>query len=94
MAQRQRRHSCFGLDSLVVIKLDIAVNHLVGFGECSGFVAGTVVVGFPYLVRTVLGLSAEHHGAVENAMGIAAVLDSLFVGVMGQKFGCCCPAAC
>ena len=58
------------------------------------FVAGTVVVGFPYLVRTVLGLSAEHHGAVENAMGIVAVLDSLFVGVMGQKFGCCCPAAC
>lgn len=26
------------------------------------FVAGTVVVGFPYLVRTVLGLSAEHYG--------------------------------
>lgn len=36
------------------------------------FVAGTAVVGFPYLVRTVLGLSAEHYGVAESAMGIAA----------------------
>lgn len=50
------------------------------------FVAGTVVVGFPYLVRTVLGLSAEHYGAAESAMGAAAVLGSLVVGVMAQKF--------
>ncbi len=50
------------------------------------FVAGTVVVGFPYLVRTVLGLSAEHYGAAESAMGVAAVLGSLFVGIMAQKF--------
>lgn len=50
------------------------------------FVAGTVVVGFPYLVRTVLGLSAEHYGAAESAMGVAAVLGSLFVGVIGQRF--------
>lgn len=39
MAQRQRSHSCFGLDLSVVIKLDIAVNHLVGIGDCSRFVA-------------------------------------------------------
>lgn len=50
------------------------------------FVAGTVVVGFPYLVRTVLGLSAEHYGAAESVMGVAAVLGSLFVGIMAQKF--------
>lgn len=50
------------------------------------FVAGTVVVGFPYLVRTVLGLSAEHYGAAESAMGVAAILGSLFVGIMAQKF--------
>src|SRR5699024_2368902 len=49
------------------------------------FVAGTVVVGFPYLVRTVLGLSAELYGAAESAMGVAAVLGSLFVGLMGQR---------
>lgn len=50
------------------------------------FVAGTVVVGFPYLVRTVLGLSAEHYGAAESVMGVAAVLGSLFVGITAQKF--------
>ena len=52
------------------------------------FVAGTVVVGFPYLVRTVLGLSAEHYGAAESVMGVAAVLGSLFVGITAQKFVC------
>lgn len=51
----------------------------------SMFVAGTVVVGFPYLVRTVLGLSAEHYGAAESAMGIAAILGGLFVALAGQK---------
>ena len=50
------------------------------------FVAGTVVVGFPYLVRTVLGLSAEHYGVAESVMGVAAVLGSLFVGITAQKF--------
>lgn len=50
------------------------------------FVAGTVIVGFPFLVRTVLGLSAEHYGAAESAMGVAAILGSLFVGIMAQKF--------
>ena len=49
------------------------------------FVSGTVVVGFPYLVRTVLGLSSELYGAAESAMGVAAVLGSVFVGVVGQK---------
>ena len=50
------------------------------------FVAGTVVVGFPFLVRTVLGLPAGYYGAAESAMGVAAVLGSLFVGLMAQRF--------
>lgn len=49
------------------------------------FVAGTAVVGFPYLVRTVLGLSAEHYGAAESAMGVAAILGSVCVGLLAQK---------
>lgn len=49
------------------------------------FVAGTAVVGFPYLVRTVLGLSAEHYGVAESAMGVAAILGSLCVGLLAQK---------
>lgn len=39
------------------------------------FVAGTAVVGFPYLVRTVLGLSAGYYGAAESAMGAAAIAE-------------------
>lgn len=49
------------------------------------FVAGTAVVGFPYLVRTALGLSAELYGAAESAMGVAAILGSLCVGLFAQK---------
>ena len=51
----------------------------------SMLVAGTAVVGFPYLVRTVLGLSATHYGVAESAMGVAAILGSLCVGLLAQK---------
>lgn len=49
------------------------------------FVAGTTVVGFPYLVRTVLKLSAEHYGAAESAMGVAAILGSVCVVALSKK---------
>lgn len=49
------------------------------------FVSGTAVIGFPYLVRTVLGLSANHYGIAESAMGIASVLGSLMVVLLAQK---------
>ena len=49
------------------------------------FVSGTAVVGFPYLVRTVLGLSATYYGAGESAMGAAAILGSLCAGLLGKK---------
>ena len=55
-------------------------------GLVSLFAAGTVVVGFPYLVRTVLGLSAEHYGAAESAMGAAAVAGSLCAGLTARRF--------
>ena len=38
-ASRQRRLSSFELDALMVVEVDIAVNHLVGFRESSWFVA-------------------------------------------------------
>lgn len=53
---------------------------LVGF-----FVIGLVAVGFPFLVRTVLGLSAELYGAAESAMGIAAILGSLSVSFLARR---------
>ena len=49
------------------------------------FVSGTAVVGFPYLVRPVLGLSATYYGAAESAMGAAAILGSLCAGLLGKK---------
>lgn len=49
------------------------------------FVTGTAVVGFPYLVRTTLGLSANHYGVAESAMGIASVLGSLLVVLFAKK---------
>lgn len=49
------------------------------------FVAGATVVGFPYLVRTVLGLSAELYGAAESALGVASVLGSLGVALTAKK---------
>ena len=49
------------------------------------FVSGTAVVGFPYLLRTVLGLSATYYGAAESAMGAAAILGSLCAGLLGKK---------
>ena len=49
------------------------------------FVSGTAVVGFPYLVRTVLGLSATYYGAAESTMSAAAILGSLCAGLLGKK---------
>lgn len=49
------------------------------------FVTGTAVIGFPYLVRTVLGLSSNHYGIAESAMGIASVSGSLLVVLLAKK---------
>lgn len=50
------------------------------------FIAGTVLVGFPYLVRNILGLSVKYYGVAESIMGLMAVTGSIFVGVMAQRF--------
>ena len=44
------------------------------------FVMGITMVGFPYLIRNVLGLGAAHYGAAESAMAVAAVLGSAAAG--------------
>lgn len=53
------------------------------------FIAGTAVVGFPFLVRTVLGLSAELYGAAESVLGVAAVLGGLFAGLTAGRLRLC-----
>ena len=49
------------------------------------FMAGTAVVGFPFLVRTVLGFSAQHYGAAESAIGMAAIAGGAWMSLRGQK---------
>ncbi len=49
------------------------------------FVAGVAVVGFPYLVRTVLALPAAYYGAAESIFGAAAISGSLYVGLSARK---------
>lgn len=49
------------------------------------FVTGTAVVGLPYLVRTVLGLSAELYGLAESALGVAAVLGGALVAALAKR---------
>ena len=41
-------------------------------GAASMFLSGVMVVGYPYLVRTTLGLSSAHYGVAESAAGVAA----------------------
>lgn len=74
-------------DSLRFLRKDEpAVLRLLLLAACASFfAAGTAVVGFPHLVRNVLGLSAEHYGAAESAMGAAAVLGALAAGLAGKR---------
>ena len=38
MAQRERHYSCFNLNALVVVEMNVAVNHIVGICESFGLV--------------------------------------------------------
>lgn len=62
-------------------------------GLVSLFLSGTAVIGFPFLVRTVLGLSATHYGAAESTMGAASVLGSMLVVIFAGKLRSACLAA-
>lgn len=48
-------------------------------------VAGIVVVGFPFLVRSVLGLSSELYAVAESVMGMAAIGGGLCVGLLAGR---------
>lgn len=49
------------------------------------FASGCITVGLPYLLRTVLGLSAGWYGAAESMLGAAAILGSLLVTVAARR---------
>lgn len=48
------------------------------------FIAGVATVGFPYLVRTVLGLPAQYYGAAESLLGAGAIIGGALAGRAGQ----------
>ena len=49
------------------------------------FVMGAAAVGFPYLVRMVLGLDARYYGAAESALAVAALGGSIAAGSLVGK---------
>ena len=49
------------------------------------FVMGITVVGLPYIVRNILGLSAKYYGAAESILAIATILGSIVAGLLVGK---------
>lgn len=58
---------------LKVLLLAATVNFLL---------TGAVSIGLPFIVRTVLGLSAEHYGVAESVLALAAIAGSISVGFL------------
>ena len=54
-------------------------------GVVSMFLAGVMLVGYPYLVRTALGLSSGYYGAAESAAGVAAIAGAMSVGALAGR---------
>lgn len=50
------------------------------------FVMGITIVGLPYIVRNILGLSAQYYGAAESALAVATILGSIAAGVLTERF--------
>ena len=49
------------------------------------FVMGIILVGMPYMVRTVLGLNAKYYGAAESALAVATIVGSIAAGLLTGK---------
>lgn len=62
-----------------ILRMLLAVS-LVSF-----FIIGTVNVGLPFIIRTVLGLKAEYVGIAESVCGAAAIGGSIIVGVAVKR---------
>lgn len=63
-------------DILKMLLLATAMNFLV---------AGAVVVGLPFIVRNILGMSAGMYGMAESLMGLAAILGGITAGVLAGR---------
>lgn len=58
---------------------------LIFTGAISFFVAAVALVGKPYLIRVMLGFSAEYYGITEGCLGAAGILGGIIAGVIGNK---------
>ncbi|WP_099469553.1 MFS transporter [Konateibacter massiliensis] len=50
------------------------------------FIQGVALVGFPYIVRTILGLSANYYGAAVSILSFASIIGSIAAGLLAAKF--------
>lgn len=48
-------------------------------------VAGAAVVGLPFIVRNILGMSAKMYGIAESFMGLSAILGGIAAGILTGK---------
>ncbi len=49
------------------------------------FVMGIIIVGLPFIVRTVLGLNAQYYGVAESTLAIDTILGSVAAGFLTEK---------
>lgn len=49
------------------------------------FVMGILMVGLPFLVRTVLSLNARYYGAAESTLAVATIIGSVMAGLFSTK---------
>lgn len=47
---------------------------------------GVVLVGLPYIVRTVLLLNVKYYGIAESSLAIATIVGSIIAGIIAEKF--------
>lgn len=50
------------------------------------FIQGIALVGFPYIIRTILGLSANYYGIAVSILSFASIAGSIIAGLLATKF--------
>ncbi len=76
----------FGESLRYIFVQEPGISRLLLLATLSGFfVIGVMVVGLPYLVRTVLGLGPQYYGGAESILAAAAVAGGVAAGLLGAK---------